>query len=92
MPWQLDNKIAFIRVEGRLFGDADGDDLKLGRRLPNSAGVAMTPSVVANLRSIAASVACCIPLRVFSKHPPVQMTDDEAYRCVEQFIRGERES
>jgi myo-inositol-1-phosphate synthase len=28
----------------------------------------------------------------FSKHPPVQMTDDEAYRCVEQFIRGERES
>ena len=27
----------------------------------------------------------------FSKHPPVQMTDDEAYRCVEQFIRGERD-
>jgi hypothetical protein len=24
-------------------------------------------------------------------HPPVQMTDDEAYRCVEQFIRGERD-
>ena len=28
----------------------------------------------------------------FSKHPPVQMTDDEAYRSVEEFISGERES
>jgi myo-inositol-1-phosphate synthase len=31
------------------------------------------------------------PSAFFSKHPPVQMTDDEAYRCVEQFIRGERD-
>jgi len=31
------------------------------------------------------------PSAYFSKHPPVQMTDDEAYRCVEQFIRGERD-
>jgi myo-inositol-1-phosphate synthase len=28
----------------------------------------------------------------FSKYPRVQMTDDEAHRYVEQFIRGERES
>jgi myo-inositol-1-phosphate synthase len=28
----------------------------------------------------------------FSKHPPVQMTDDEGYHCVEQFICGERQS
>src|SRR5437763_13249187 len=31
------------------------------------------------------------PSAYFSKHPPVQMSDDEAYRCVEQFIRGERD-
>jgi myo-inositol-1-phosphate synthase len=28
----------------------------------------------------------------FSKHPPVQMSDDEAHRRVEEYIRGERDS
>jgi myo-inositol-1-phosphate synthase len=28
----------------------------------------------------------------FSNHRPVQMSDDEGYRCVEQFICGERQS
>ena len=40
VPWQLDNKIAFIRVEGRLFGDVPMEiDLKLSvEDSPNSAG------------------------------------------------------
>jgi myo-inositol-1-phosphate synthase len=95
VPWQLDNKICFIRVEGRLFGDVPMElDLKLSvEDSPNSAGVAID------------SIRCCklaldrgiggvlhSPSAYFSKHPPVQMTDDEAHRCVEQFIRGERES
>jgi myo-inositol-1-phosphate synthase len=95
VPWQLDNKIAFIRVEGRLFGDVPMEiDVKLSvEDSPNSAGVAID------------SIRCCklaldrgiggvlhSPSAYFSKHPPVQMTDDEAHRCVEQFIRGERES
>src|ERR1700747_1708988 len=94
-PWQLDNKIAFIRAEGRLFGDVPMEiDVKLSvEDSPNSAGVAID------------AIRCCklaldrgiggvlhFPSAYFSKHPPVQMTDDEAYRCVEQFIRGERES
>src|SRR5467141_2495757 len=94
VPWQLDNKIAFIRVEGRLFGDVPMEiDLKLSvEDSPNSAGIAID------------SIRCCklaldrgiggvlhSPSAFFSKHPPVQMTDDEAYRCVEQFIRGERD-
>src|SRR5262249_56207787 len=43
VPWQLDNKIAFIRVEGRLFGDVPMEiDLKLSvEDSPNSAGVAI---------------------------------------------------
>lgn len=95
VPWQLDNKVCFIRVEGRMFGDVS---MKLDVRLsvedsPNSAGVAID------------SIRCCklaldrriggvlhSPSAYFSKHPPVQMTDDEAFRCVEQFIRGERDS
>src|SRR4030088_2463381 len=43
VPWQLDNKIAFIRVEGRLFGDVPMEiNLKLSvEDSPNSAGVAI---------------------------------------------------
>src|SRR5437762_5400088 len=95
VPWQLDNKIAFIRVEGRIFGNVPMEiDVKLSvEDSPNSAGIAID------------SIRCCklaldrgiggvlhSPSAFFSKHPPVQMTDDEAYRCVEQFIRGEREN
>jgi myo-inositol-1-phosphate synthase len=92
VPWQLDNKIAFIRVEGRLFGNVPMEiDVKLSvEDSPNSAGIAID------------SIRCCklaldrgiggvlhSASAFFSKHPPVQMTDDEAYRSVEQFIRGE---
>ena len=94
VPWQRDNKICFIRIEGRLFGNVPMElDLKLSvEDSPNSAGIAID------------SIRCCklgldrgiggvlhSASAFFSKHPPVQMTDDEAYRCVEQFIRGERE-
>ena len=43
VPWQLDNKIAFIRAEGRLFGDVPMEmDVKLSvEDSPNSAGVAI---------------------------------------------------
>ena len=95
VPWQLDNKVAFIRVEGRLFGNVPMElDVKLSvEDSPNSAGIAID------------SIRCCklaldrgiggvlhSPSAFFSKHPPVQMTDDEAHRCVEQYIRGERET
>jgi myo-inositol-1-phosphate synthase len=50
-------------------------------------------SAAASLRSIAASAGVLHSTSAyFSKHPPVQMTDDEGYRCVEQFICGERQS
>jgi myo-inositol-1-phosphate synthase len=93
VPWQRDNKICFIRVEGRLFGDVPMElDLKLSvEDSPNSAGIAID------------SIRCCklgldrgiggvlhSASAYFSKHPPVQMTDDEAYRSVEEFIRGVR--
>src|SRR6266576_2203544 len=95
VPWQLDNKIAFIRVEGRLFGDVPMEiDLKLSvEDSPNSAGVAIDAircCKVALDRGIGGVLHS--PSAYFSKHPPVQMTDDEAFRCVEQFIRGDREN
>jgi myo-inositol-1-phosphate synthase len=95
VPWQCDNKIAFIRVEGRLFGDVPMElDLKLSvEDSPNSAGIAIDAIRCCKLgldRGIGGVLHSASAY--FSKHPPVQMTDDEAYRCVEQFIRGERES
>ena len=95
VPWQRDNKICFIRMEGRVFGDVPMEiDLKLSvEDSPNSAGVAIDAircCKVALDRGIGGALHS--PSAYFAKHPPVQMTDDEAYRSVEQFIRGERES
>src|ERR1700741_2805797 len=92
VPWQNDNKICFIRVEGKLFGDGPMElDLKLSvEDSPNSAGVAID------------AIRCCklaldrgkggvlhSASAYFSKHPAIQLTDDEAYQQVEEFIRGE---
>ena len=91
VPWQLDNKIAFIRVEGRLFGDVPMEvDVKLSvEDSPNSAGVAID------------AIRCCklaldrviggvlhSAAAYFAKHPPVQMNDHEARRAMEDFIAG----
>jgi myo-inositol-1-phosphate synthase len=94
VPWQKDNKICFIRMEGKLFGDVPMNlELRLSvEDSPNSAGVAID------------SIRCCklaldrgkggilhSPSAYFAKHPPKQFTDDEAYQMVEDFIQGKRE-
>jgi myo-inositol-1-phosphate synthase len=94
VPWQRDNKIAFIRVEGSLFGDVPMEvDIRLSvEDSPNSAGVAIDAIRCCKLaldRGIGGALHS--PSAYFAKHPPVQMTDDEAHRAVEQFIRGERD-
>lgn len=91
VPWQNDNKVCFIRIEGRIFGNVP---INLEMRLsvedsPNSAGVAID------------MIRCCklaldrgqggvlfAPSSYFCKHPPRQVTDDEAYNDTEAFIAG----
>src|SRR5678816_3622561 len=95
VPWQNDNKICFIRVEGKLFGDVAMElDVKLSvEDSPNSAGVAIDAIRCCKLaldRGKGGVLHSC--LLYFSKHPAVQLTDDEAYQHVEEFIRGERDS
>src|SRR5438093_10238941 len=95
VPWQRDNKIAFIRVEGRLFGDVPMElDLKLSvEDSPNSAGIAIDAIRCCKLgldRGIGGVLRSASAY--FSKHPPVQMTDAQAHRCFEQFISGARDS
>jgi myo-inositol-1-phosphate synthase len=95
VPWQNDNKICFIRVEGKLFGDVPMElDVKLSvEDSPNSAGVAIDAIRCAKLAldrgygGVLHSTSA-----YFCKHPPQQMTDDQAYQSVEDFIAGKRES
>jgi len=93
VAWQNDNKIAFIRMEGRLFGDVP---MHLELRLsvedsPNSAGVAIDAIRCCKLaldRNIGGVLIS--PSSYFMKHPPKQFTDDEAYRLTEDFIEAKR--
>ena len=94
VPWQKDNKVCFIRIEGRKFGDVPLDlELRLSvEDSPNSAGVvidavrcvklAMDRRISGPLTSISAYTM---------KHPPQQFPDPVARQMVEEFIKGERE-
>lgn len=94
VPWQEDNKVCFLRMEGKTFGDIPMNiELRLSvEDSPNSAGCVID------------AIRCCKlglergisgPLTSISsytmKHPPVQFTDDEAFKLVNDFIEGKLE-
>jgi myo-inositol-1-phosphate synthase len=92
VPWLDDRKWAYVRLEGRAFGDVP---LNLEYKLevwdsPNSAGViidAVRAAKIALDRGLAGPVEAASAY--FMKSPPVQYSDSEAYTAVEKFIRGE---
>ncbi len=89
VPWQKDNKICFLRLEGRLFGDVPMNlELRLSvEDSPNSAGVAIDSIRCARLaleRGIGGVLDA--PSAYFCKHPPRQVSDDIAYQMMEDFI------
>ena len=92
VPWQNDNKVCFIRMEGKLFGDVP---MNLEMRLsvedsPNSAGVAIDSIRCAKLALDRKQSGILIgPSAYFCKHPLKQFTDDKAYAMTEAFIKGE---
>lgn len=91
VSWQKDNKVCFLRMEGEIFGNVP---INLEMRLsvedsPNSAGITID------------AIRCCKlaldrglggvlegPSAFFSKHPPVQYPDHQAYQMTEDFIAG----
>ncbi len=94
VSWQNDNKVCFMRMEGKLFGDVPMHiELRLSvEDSPNSAGVAID------------AIRCCklaldrgkggalrSPSAFFCKHPPEQFTDEEARQMTEDFIAGRRD-
>ncbi len=89
VPWQNDNKLCFIRMEGKLFGDVPMNlELRLSvEDSPNSAGVAIDAIRCAKLALLRHEGGILdAPSAYFCKHPPQQYTDEEAYCLVEKFI------
>jgi len=94
VPWQKDNKLCFLRIEGKLFGDVPMNiELRLSvEDSPNSAGVSID------------AIRCCKlalergeggilsePSAYFMKHPPKQIPDDIAHQLTEEFISAQAE-
>ena len=93
VPWQKDNKVCFLRMEGKLFGDVPMHiELRLSvEDSPNSAGVAIDSIRCCKLaldRNIGGVLTS--PSAYFCKHPSKQFTDDEAHKMVKDFIAGKR--
>jgi len=90
VPWQNDQKVCFIRMEGKLFGDVPMNlELRLSvEDSPNSAGVAIDSIRCCKL-AINAGVGGVLyaPSSYFCKHPAHQFPDDEAYLKTERFIK-----
>ncbi|MDD3874965.1 MAG: inositol-3-phosphate synthase [Methanosarcina sp.] len=91
IPWQKDNKVCFLRMEGKLFGDVPMNlELRLSvEDSPNSAGVVIDAIRCCKLgldRGIGGVLYS--PSAYFMKHPPEQYSDAEAYRMTEEFIAG----
>src|SRR5665213_262112 len=91
VPWLHDRKWAYIRMEGRNFGDVPLNvELKLEVwDSPNSAGViidAVRCAKVALDRGIGGPIIG--PSAYFMKSPPIQYHDDIAHNMVEEFADG----
>jgi myo-inositol-1-phosphate synthase len=92
VPWLDDRKWAYVRLEGRAFGDVP---LNMEYKLevwdsPNSAGIiidAVRAAKIAKDRGIGGPVLSAASY--FMKSPPEQYRDDVAREAVERFIRGE---
>jgi myo-inositol-1-phosphate synthase len=92
VAWLDDRKWAYVRLEGRAFGDVP---LNLEYKLevwdsPNSAGIiidAVRAAKIAKDRGIGGPILSASSY--FMKSPPVQYSDSEARDAVEAFIRGD---
>ncbi len=92
VPWLSDRKWAYIRLEGRTFGDVPLNvELKLEVwDSPNSAGVVIDAVRMIKLaldRGVSGTLEG--PSAYLMKSPPVQYPDDIAHEMTEAFIRGD---
>ncbi len=92
VPWQKDNKVCFLRMEGRIFGDVP---INLELRLsvedsPNSGGCSIDAIRVCKLAMEREIAGPLLEISAYTmKHPPVQYPDEVAKELLEKFILGE---
>jgi len=92
VPWQKDNKICFLRIEGRAFG---GAPIELEVRLsvqdsPNSAGIVIDVLRFVRIARDRGLAGPLLPVCAYTmKHPPLQMPAAEAAAGIEMFLREE---
>lgn len=89
VPWLNDNKVCFIRMEGKIFGEMPMNlELRLSvEDSPNSAGAAIDCIRLCKLaidRNIGGVLE--VPSAYYCKHPPVQYADDAAFSLLKDFI------
>lgn len=89
IPWLEDNKLCFLRMEGKVFGEIPMEiELRLSvEDSPNSAGVVIDAIRCCKLamdRGLAGVLQA--PSAFFMKHPPQQYPDNKAYQMLENFI------
>lgn len=91
VPFLNDTKICYIRMEGKGFGGASIEiDVKLKvEDSPNSAAVVMD---AVRFAKVALEEGISGPVYVVSaftmKHPPIQMSDEEAYKIISDYLSG----
>lgn len=89
VPWQKDNKVCFIRMEGTGFA---GVPLTLELRLsvedsPNSGGVTIDAIRYCKIARERGAKGVLLPISAYTmKHPPVQMSEHESRRLIEEFL------
>ncbi len=94
VPWQNDNKVCFLRMEGRGFGEIP---LNLELRLsvedsPNSGGMTIDAIRCCKIARNRGTSGPLLSISAYAmKHPLVQFPDSEAKAMVEEFIEGKRE-
>ena len=88
-PWQKDNKVCFLRIEGKGFG---GAPIEIEARLsvqdsPNSAGIVIDVIRYVKIARDRGLAGPQLPISAYTmKHPPVQMRDVEAAERIENFL------
>ena len=94
VPWLYDNKVCFLRMEGRGFGNIPINvELRLSvEDSPNSAGVVIDAVRCLKIALDRKAGGVLIsPSSYFMKHPMEQFSDEDARDMVEEFISGKRE-
>jgi myo-inositol-1-phosphate synthase len=94
VQWQDDNKVCFLRLEGKQFGDVPMNmEVRISvEDSPNSAGVGIDAIRCCKIGLDRKIAGCLESISAYTmKHPKTQIEDRKAREMVEEFIAGKRE-